>query len=164
MTVFLSVAGILDHLYHRIPNLLTAMLFAFCLVRAVAGEGYPALFPIVLRMVIVGAMLFPVFAIGALGGGDVKLLAVCAGFYEGDRCIYFLFGTFVIAAVFGAVKMLKAGQMKKRMLRLYIYIRSFIHTGKAERYHACREAAMESGVALAGAMFLSSLMGIGGLY
>ena len=52
----------------------------------------------------------------------------------------------------------------KRIRRLSLYIKSFIKTGKPERYHCNTEAALKAGIALAGPMFISALIGIGGLY
>lgn len=164
MTVFLAVAGILDHLTHKIPNLLTALMLVFSLVIKTSGEGPAALPGVVLRMILTAGIFFPFFAIGTLGAGDVKLMSVMAGFFGKGRAAVFIFLALLIACAEGMILMLIRGQMKKRMLRLALYIKSFVKTGKAERYHACREAEAESGVALAGAMFISAVLGIGGLY
>lgn len=35
--------------------------------------------------------ILSVFYIGAMGAGDVKLLAVCAGYFSGEKVLCFLF-------------------------------------------------------------------------
>ena len=44
------------------------------------------------------------------------------------------------------------------------YIKRLLETGRPERYHADKKAERESGVVLAGAMFVSAVLGMGGLY
>ena len=164
LTAFLAVAGILDHLTHRIPNLLSAGMFFYVIWQSITEFGITSLPGVFFRMIAVAFFLFPFFSIGTLGAGDVKLLAVSAGYFEGGRALSFLFFSFLIACAEGTVMMAAKGQMKKRMLRLAIYIKTLIKTGKIERYHASGDAGKRSGVALAGAMFVSAVLGIGGLY
>ena len=45
------------------------------------------------------------FYIGAMGAGDVKLLAVCAGYFSGEKVLCFLFFALLFAAVFALCKM-----------------------------------------------------------
>ena len=165
MTAFLAAAGILDHLTHRIPNILTGLMLICCIALRISDKNLPALALTVLRIVITAAAFYPVFAIGALGAGDIKLMAVCAGFFDGSsRILYFIFFSLLAACIWGVVVMIVNGQMKKRMQRLVMYIKKYIKTGIPERYHACKSAERESGIAMAGAMFVSAVLGIGGLY
>ncbi|MBO7355369.1 MAG: prepilin peptidase [Lachnospiraceae bacterium] len=164
MTAFLAAAGLFDHLTHRIPNILTGLMLICCIALRISGRDPAAVSGAVIRIVLTGAAFYPVFAIGALGAGDIKLMAVCAGFLEGSRCLYFIFFSLLMAAVFGTAVMLIRGQMKKRMYRLLIYIKRLLETGRPERYHAGKSAERGAGVAMAGAMFVSAVLGIGGLY
>ena len=164
MTAFLAVAGIFDHLTHRIPNILTGLMLVICIVLRAADHDLLSLGGAVLRVIAAGTLFFPFFAIGTLGAGDVKLMAVCAGFMDTGRYLIFVFFAMLAAAVWGSAVMIVKGSMKKRMLRLAIYIKRILETGKAERYHACREAETGPGIALAGALFFSAVLGVGGLY
>lgn len=164
MTAFLAAAGLFDHLTHRIPNILTGLMLICCIALRICDNDPAAITGAFVRIVITGAVFFPVFSIGALGAGDIKIMAVCAGFLEGGRCLYFVFFSLLIAAVTGTAVMLIKGQMKKRMYRLLIYIKRLLETGKPERYHAGKSAERESGIVMAGAMFVSAVLGIGGLY
>ena len=164
MTVFLAVAGIFDHLFHKIPNVLCAMMFVICIIHACLISG-PANIPLVLiRMLVTMFVFYPVFMIGALGAGDIKLLAVCSGFMPATRAIWFIFFTFLSASVIGMIGLLYRKETRKRIRRLALYVKKYIETGKVERYHCNSEAALQAGVALAGPMFVSALLGMGGLY
>jgi prepilin peptidase CpaA len=75
--VLLAAAAISDVLRLRIPNLIPLLLLAgFGLVVMLGAVENPL--GHVAAMLIVLAVLLPVFALGVLGGGDVKLLAAAA--------------------------------------------------------------------------------------
>ena len=164
LAVFLAVAGIFDLFFRKIPNRLILAMLVSCLIMNLYTEGPASPVNVLLRILTAGVLFYPVFAIGALGAGDVKLMAVSCGFLPGDRALRFLFFSLLTASVIGIVKMGVRGELKKRMHRLAIYIKKTIKTGRPEMYHANREAALKSGVALAGPMFISVLIGIGGFY
>ena len=158
MTVFLAVAGIFDHLFHKIPNALTLVMLAVSVIYVcvTAGPGYlPAA---IFRMTITGVVFYLFFMIGAFGAGDVKLLAVCSVFMTGTRILFFIFIAMIIASVCGVIQLLVRKELGKRMRRLELYIGNLLKTGKPQRYQCSREAAERSGVALAGPMFLSALI------
>ena len=82
----------------------------------------------------VTAVLFPLFSIGALGGGDVKLCAVIplyTGVYDAVNCISF---SFVIAAVIGLAKLLRNRMFRERMRYFCSYAVSVGKTGRLKIY------------------------------
>ena len=164
MTVFLAVAGIFDHLFHKIPNALMLIMLGVSVINVCVTSGPGYLPAAIFRMVITGTVFYLFFMIGAFGAGDVKLLAVCSGFMTATRSLFFILFAMIIASVYGVIQLLFRKELGERIRRLELYIGNFIKTGKPERYHCSREAAVKSGVALAGPMFLSALIGIGGLY
>ena len=164
LAAFLAVAGLFDFFFRKIPNRLILFMLGGCLFLNIYMSGPASLAGVVPRILIAGALFYPVFVIGALGAGDVKLLAVSCGFVPGEKTLYFLFVSLFIASVFGVVRMGMHGEFKKRMHRLALYIKKTIRTGRPEMYHANRAAALENGVAHAGPMFISALIGIGGFY
>ena len=164
MTMLLAVAGIFDHLFHKIPNILILVMFITGIIRA-CFISEPLSIPFMLiRMLLTAVIFYPVFVIGALGAGDIKLLAVCCGYMNGTRAIWFIFMTFSIAAVAGVIGLIHRKEIGKRIRRLIIYVKNYLKTGKVERYHCNTEAALHAGVALAGPMFVSALLGVGGFY
>ena len=164
MAVFLAVAGIFDHLFHKIPNVLALIMFIALMAYVLMTSGPSGLPSVFFRMAVTGAVFYPLFVIGAFGAGDVKLLALCSGFLPGTRTMMFIFISMVIASIYGLIGLLIRKEIGRRIRRLELYIGNLLKTGKPEMYHCSREAAVKSGVALAGPMFLSALIGIGGLY
>lgn len=164
MTMLLAVAGIFDHLFHKIPNILILVMFIAGLIHAwIISEPLGIPYALI-RMLLAVVIFYPVFVIGALGAGDIKLLAVCCGYMSAARAIWFIFLAFSIASVAGVIGLIHKKEIKKRIRRLIIYVNNFLKTGKVERYHCNTEAALHAGVALAGPMFVSALLGVGGLY
>jgi prepilin peptidase CpaA len=76
-TLLLAVAAISDIRHLRIPNLIPLLLVVGFALQAGLG-GVPSMTGHLLAMLIVLALLIPLFALNALGGGDVKLLAAAA--------------------------------------------------------------------------------------
>lgn len=164
LAAFLAVAGLFDFFFRKIPNKLILAMLGCVLIMNLYSAGVSSLAGAVPRILIAGICFYPFFVIGALGAGDVKLMAVSCGFVHGEKALRFLFVSLLIASVIGMVKMGISGEFKKRMHRLALYIGKTIKTGRPEMYHVNREAALKNGVALAGPMFISALLGIGGLY
>ncbi|MCR5619048.1 MAG: A24 family peptidase [Lachnospiraceae bacterium] len=164
LAAFLAVAGLFDFFFRKIPGRLILTMLVSCLILNLYQAGVSSLAVAVPRILIAGGLFYPFFVIGALGAGDVKLIAVSCGFVCGERALWFLFFSLLTASVIGTMKMGINGEIKKRMYRLALYIGKTIKTGRPEMYHANREAALKNGVALAGPMFVSALLGIGGLY
>lgn len=164
MTAYLAVSGVFDYLFHKIPNALILMMLVTCFIYTCLTEGPAGIIGMILRMILTVLFFYPFFKIGALGAGDVKLLAVCCGFMTGTRAVWFVFISFAVASVAGVIGLFLKKEFGKRIRRLSLYINTFIKTGKPGRYHCNSEAALKAGIALAGPMFISALIGIGGLY
>ena len=164
MAVFLAVACIFDTLYHKIPNVLTGMMLTASAIYVCLTAGAAHLPIAFIRMFVTGALFYPFFMIGTLGAGDVKLLAVCSAYIPVNRVLPFIFLAMVIASAAGVLRLMIRKEFVQRIGRLVMYIEKIFKTGKVERYHISREAAVKSGIALAGPLFVSALIGIGGLY
>ena len=84
----------------RIPNLIPLLLVAGFVLQAAFG-GVAGITGHLLAMLIVLALLMPLFALNALGGGDVKLLAAVGAMLGLHAVVAILFNTLLVAAVIG---------------------------------------------------------------
>lgn len=100
--LLLAIACICDYKTKKIPNVLQiVMLFAGLIIRYLnAGWEGIALYLPILGIIVLA--LFPFFSIGALGAGDVKLLAVTGALFEKDTVLFFMLITFLLAGLAGA--------------------------------------------------------------
>lgn len=141
--VFLSliVTCYFDYRQRRIPNPLVLLLFIF---GAVLGWASGGALP-VMRFCGVAAgltlALYPFFTVGALGAGDVKLLAVCGGFFPDGEILLFLFYSMLIAVLFSIIKI--AGRIRN-----------------GETVQDCRRTRL----CLSGPVLCSVLLYVGGIY
>ena len=96
------------------------------------------------------------FYIGAMGAGDVKLLAVCAGYFSGEKVLCFLFFALLFAAVFALCKMYLARNLWDRLCYLGEYVWDVVRCGRWKAYFAEERAHPASGICM--------LLYIGGIY
>lgn len=109
----------------RIPNWLTlAALVVALLLRIPLGFG----------VVLSGAgaatlaflIVLPVFALGGLGGGDVKLLAAVGAFLGLDRVWVGLLATFVAGGLMAVLGILARRKSGESVMNLYVILRGLI--------------------------------------
>lgn len=104
------------------------------------------------------------FWIGAIGAGDVKMLGVCAGFFPWNKVLYFLFFALMIAAVIALFKMYLERNMKDRLYYLGEYLWDVFRCGRWKLYFAGEREGAGAGICMAGPVFCSALMYMGGMY
>lgn len=78
--------------------------------------------------------LYPIYKIGALGAGDVKLLIMVGSFYAMREFMVILAGAFVIGAVFSLIKLLAEHNGRERMLYLFSYLSEIMQTRQWKLY------------------------------
>ena len=94
-------ATMTDLISHRIPNVLLAPALSIALLSGAVLHGPTGLISPLAGLGIGLAMLFPLYAMGAMGAGDVKLLGVAGAFLGPQGALIAGLMTFVSGAVFG---------------------------------------------------------------
>ena len=79
-------------------------------------------------------LLYVLFSIGALGAGDLKLLAMVGAFLGTYRTILCMIIAFVAGAAISLAKMCHNGNYMVRMQCLAKYVQDAVRTGKWKRY------------------------------
>lgn len=160
----LAIACCFDYRSGRIPNLLLFIMF-------VVGCGYSALSAGVRGVIFfsvesvgVVLLLYPLFKIGALGAGDVKLYGICAGYLPKDKFLFFLFLSLLIAAIISLIKMIKESNAIERISYLCEYVLEVMRSGNFRLYIENEKERKASGICLAGPIFCSVLLYLGGIY
>lgn len=97
----LLVATFTDVTTHRIPNTLLAPALSVAVLASAAIGGYEGLFMTLSGLGVGLAMMLPLYAIGAMGAGDVKLLGVAGAFLGPHGALIAGVMTFIAGAVFG---------------------------------------------------------------
>ena len=135
---FLGAACLWDYTDRRIPNILVFLLWGTGLIYSYWRSGIVGAAVNCLTVFGVFACFYIFFALNLLGAGDVKLLAVAAGFFTGREVLLFIFFSFAAAAIPAVLKL--TGE------KLF----NFRFAGK--------------GIALSGPIFISVILHLGGLF
>lgn len=162
LCVFLAAACSYDYKYRRIPNYLIVLTAAVGGVRGFYGGAFPETMFYFGEAVLIMALFYPFFKIGALGGGDVKLLGVTAGYLPFDKILYFLFFSLLIAAIFSLLKMWKGKSFQERMRYLREYLKETVQSGCWKLYPRREEGT--GTICLAGPVLVGILLYLGGVY
>lgn len=115
LILLLLVAAVIDARHRRIPNWLTFGLLLAGLGRAIAFGSGGSLGHALLGILVGGSIPLVLFAIGALGGGDVKLLAA-VGAWIGPAPV---FTVFCVEAVLGMIIVLVQAAAQGRTTVLF---------------------------------------------
>lgn len=164
LCVILAAACCYDYRENRIPNYLV-------LLAAVLGAGWQSwdrglsgVFFYLGQTVLTAAVLYPVFKIGGLGAGDVKLLGVTAGYLPFEKIPAFLFCSMLTAAVISLIKMWKEKLFGERMRCLSGYLQDVMASGRWKLYPGTDRNGKRAGICLAGPVLVSILFYLGGVY
>lgn len=116
VTVVLIEAAIIDGLQRRVPNWLTYHLALGGLLFAGYNAGTGGLLWSLNGLAVGLALLLPLYAIGGMGAGDVKLLAA-VGSWTGASMIFW---SFAVSAILGGIIALVMAIVSGRFARHFV--------------------------------------------
>lgn len=160
---FLGIACLFDYESRRIPNIIQFHIFSIGLLFSFWSAKLMGIVHYALTAAIVMLILFPVFRLGMIGAGDVKLLCLSAGFFIGVSVIWFIFYSFLLSGVVSMIHLFVKRTMKNRIGYLGGYVKS-IKTKGAHIYIDSREEKIKNSIAMSGPILLSAMLHWGGLF
>lgn len=126
--LFLSAAVAVDLRCRRVPNLMTgsAMLVGTSLSALLAGPGglASALGGGLLALMI----LTPPFALGGVGGGDVKMMGAVGTFVGPKLVLYSLCVGLILGGVLAAVTLFRHGRLRQTLSNVIVRISGAVAT------------------------------------
>lgn len=167
LLVILVVATIMDLCFDKIYNEWILVGIVTGLVCAVWQNGEKGFFPAVISMTIPIFLLYPLFMIGCLGAGDIKLLAVVGCFLTIEETVMCLGISFLIGAVLSLLKMFAKRNFLQRMRYLLSYVLDVFQSGEWKFYEEDikdRKKKQEGKIHFALPILLGVLLYEGGLY
>lgn len=159
----LVLACVYDYRQGRIPNMLLLIGMAAGGIRG-GTSGWTGVARYLYPGVVTLLILYPLFRIGAIGAGDIKLLSICVGYFPYQKIIYFLFFSMLISAVISVFKMYREQNMRERLTYLWEYIRAVAATGHWSLYLDNSIDREKTGICLSGPILGSVLLYWGGVY
>ena len=143
LLMILIAAVYTDYRQNRIPNWIIVFgLISGCFISYIYG-GIGMLLEGLLGMVLPIVLLYPVFVIGGMGAGDLKLFAV-VGSYLGIKGITISFvSAFIVGATISLVKMLCFRNFKERIYYFFSYLSDLFIEGKWQLYETSKGQSSE---------------------
>ena len=162
--VFLLAACFQDYRECKIRNglIFSGLCWAFCL--QIVENGAVGILDFAEGLGGAFVLTYPLFKLGMLGAGDVKLFMVCMSYMGVKRGIIFLCCTFLAAAVLALLKMFYYRNFLQRFRYFFIYAGQSIQKAQLSVYDQGILTTKEGRIRLAGPACLSVLLCLGGLY
>lgn len=161
---FLGIACLWDYSTGRIPNFLQFNLMCIGILYSYGYGGWKGLLGFAVKVVVVGAILFPLFVLSMIGGGDVKMIALAAGYFSKEKILWFAFYIALCAAIIAIARLVISKSMRARWAYFFKYIRDFFSTGVVKPYHISHEKQVNSSIVMSGPILFSALLAWGGVY
>lgn len=121
--IFLLLAAVReDFKSYKIPNYLIVTGITASFVLHMAEHGFLSILFWVPGILLPFLLLFPLFVIRVVGAGDIKLFCVIGSFYGAEFAIRTILSSFLAAAVFSIIYIIRKKQIQKRFLVLKNYI------------------------------------------
>lgn len=164
LCVLLAAACYCDYRKKRIPNYLIIAIVLVSVIWRFLLEGLPGAITCVFQAVLIGAMLYPLFKIGALGAGDVKLFGATAGCLPFEKIFVFLFVSLLISAIISLAKLWKYDHLIERLQYFGEYLADIFKSGSFRLYLDGNSDDSNIRLCMSGPIFLSLLLYLGGAY
>ena len=127
----LGVAVVSDLLRHRIPNMLVLLGLALGLVSQTYSGGVSGLSDSLLGMLICFGFFLPMYAVGGMAAGDVKLMAMVGSFLPVHYALWAALFSLIAGGVCGFLIVLFRGQLLQTLGRYWLMVRAHSYLAPA---------------------------------
>lgn len=167
MLTFCVMSGfgaIWDYHSGRIPNRLLALMLAWSICCRFREASWTGAAELLLQGALLLVLTFPLYRIGSVGAGDIKLIALCCGFLQRNCIIIFLFSMLLFAAIFSIIKLVRNHMTMERLKYFVSYVSEVRRSGKWSLYVSDQRELGRVGICMSGPVFLALLLHLGGVY
>ena len=124
----------MDCVYDKIFNGWIVLGIFIGLFFRILENGWSAAYHAGAIMLLSFCLLYPIYKIGALGAGDVKLFLMTGSFVSLEYQLYFMGISFAVGALFSIGKMISEENFKERMQYLFSYLFDVLCTKQWKLY------------------------------
>lgn len=153
LLIVLLGSAVLDIREYRIPNLwILAGFFgglALTALEAGAGQVWLAAGGYILRVLTCTAALFPLFVFRMIGAGDIKLMAVMAGFLGWESGFRVIIYGGIAGACLALAKLLLQKNLRQRLHYLLAYFGRLFRTKEIVPYYQAERDGYGAGIPFA---------------
>jgi prepilin peptidase CpaA len=127
----LTIAVVSDVRRHRIPNLLILAGLLVALGVQLHAGGLAGLGNLVLGMLIGFGLFIPLYALGGMAAGDVKLMAMAGAFLTPNHAVWMAVFSLIAGSLCGLLIILVRGQLTLTLSRYWLILVSRTHIAPA---------------------------------
>lgn len=120
----LGIAVVSDLRHHRIPNVLIVLGLGLGLASQVYSSGTVGLGDGLLGMFVGFAIFLPMYALGGMAAGDVKLMAMVGAFLTPYPALWTTFFSLIAGGLCGFLIVLVRGQVQQTLGRYWLMLRA----------------------------------------
>ena len=167
LALLLLIAAILDFYKGKIPNVLILAGCCYGMVRIMKDGNILSSIPGILFPFII---LFPLFQIGVIGAGDIKLFSMLGFYFSFMEVIFCIFASFVFGAMISVISFIRYENFLERMTYLFSYLKECLRMGHFRYYYlnskgeeVSVDKERNSKIHLAFPIFISVLLQVGGV-
>lgn len=124
----MGLAAVIDWRSRRLPNWLNLLILLIGLGLSIQGGTHVGVGASLLGAAVGFVLLFPAFALGALGGGDVKLLTAVGAWTGPIGVVAVLILTTIGGAVLAVVQAAQAGKLRALFRNSGVLAVNLVHT------------------------------------
>lgn len=134
LLALLSVAVVSDLRHHRIPNILILIGIALGFVGQLYFYGGAGVFNFIVGVLLGFFVLLPMYALGGMAAGDVKLMAAVGGFLWPGGALWAAFCSLIAGGVCGVLIVAIRGQLLQTFSRygLMLRVRTYFSPSESE--------------------------------
>lgn len=120
------VAAIIDFKQHRIPNWLVLALGVTGIILLIRQGNLFCIYQCIIDCFLAGVIMYPLYLVGAMGAGDVKLYALLPIYSSRRHILQLYLLVFCVGAVLGLVKLLFTSDGRCRITHFVDNLKSCI--------------------------------------
>ena len=132
----LFLAVIWDFYKGKVPNYLIAAGLLTGIVNLICHHNLESILIHIPGMIFPIILLFPLYKIGTLGAGDIKLFSMLGIYFSFMETVFCIFSAFCIGAVIAFLILIWRRNLKERLFHFIYYIKDFFSTGYFKYYYA----------------------------
>ena len=168
LVLLLLLAAIWDFYSGKIPNI---FIFIGCCYGIIRLWHYGNIIKYIPGIVFPLLILFPLYKIGVMGAGDIKLLSVLGFYFPFSELVFCLFMAFLLGAFLSLISFIRYENLFERMSYLFSYLKECLSLGRFRYYYLDSQGKriLSSGhdnskIHFAIPIFFSVLLHIGGVF
>lgn len=165
LLVILSLATVWDYKSGKIPNYLVIAGIGLGIVNILINENITVIFKYIPGIIFPILLFYPVYKIGGIGAGDLKLLSMLGFYFSFMEMTFCIFISIFLGALLSLIKMAYYHNFWERLEYLFSYLRGIIFSGKIRYYDSTegKEVLKKTKVHLACPILLGVLV-TGGIF